>query len=59
MKVDPNRLYKAEDVAKMFDISKPNVYALAADGRLPCVRLGKSVRFDGEQLQKLLTPATG
>ena len=42
----PIHLLRAEEVAKMLGCSKWYVYALAERGELPCVRIGRSVRFE-------------
>ena len=34
------------DMAALLNISERQVYKLAADGSLPCFRIGGSVRFD-------------
>ena len=34
------------DVASLLNISERQVYKLAADGRIPCFKIGNSVRFD-------------
>jgi excisionase family DNA binding protein len=47
--VDPLHLptfLKADDIATAFGIDRKSVYRLAADGRLPAIRLGGALRFD-------------
>ena len=34
------------DVAALLNISERQVYKLAAEGRIPCFKIGGSVRFD-------------
>jgi excisionase family DNA binding protein len=34
------------DVASLLNISERQVYKLAADGRIPCFKIGNSIRFD-------------
>ena len=34
------------DVASLLNISERQVYKLAAEGRIPCFKIGNSVRFD-------------
>ncbi len=43
--IDALELLKPEQVAKMFKVSKSNVYALAAKGKLPAIKIGGSLRF--------------
>ena len=40
------RLLKASDLAQQTGISVPRIYELARTGQLPCIRLGRSMRFD-------------
>jgi len=34
------------DVASLLNISERQVYKLAAEGRIPCFKIGSSIRFD-------------
>lgn len=47
-------LLKAEDVAKKLNLALPTIYQFAHRGLLPCVKLGRSVRFRPESLQRFL-----
>ena len=47
-------LLHAEDVAAMLGVSKAWVYAEVRAGRIPCVRLGRYVRFRRESIQDWL-----
>lgn len=40
------QLVRAREVAKSLDVSERQVLRLAAEGDLPHVRVGRSVRFD-------------
>lgn len=52
-------LLKAEQVAEILQISKAQVYALAADGTLPNVRFGpKCIRFPQEKLREWVDERT-
>lgn len=44
-------LYRATEVADLTGLSKQGVYQLAAEGRIPCVRIGRSVRFPAAALE--------
>ena len=44
-------LYRADEVARITGFSKQGIYQLAAEGRIPCVRIGRAVRFPAEALQ--------
>ena len=43
-------LLRAPEVAEMTGLSKQGIYQLAAEGRIPCVRIGRSVRFPAAAL---------
>ena len=46
MKVAEERdLLRPRDTAKRLGVSTPQVYHLAATGKIPCIRIGRSVRF--------------
>jgi excisionase family DNA binding protein len=44
-------LLHAEDIAAMLGVSKAWVYAEVRAGRIPCVRLGRYVRFRRESIE--------
>ena len=46
------KLINAKDVGEMLGYSDKWVYAMAARGEIPCVRLGRGVRFDPEDIKK-------
>jgi len=50
------------DVASLLNISERQVYKLAADGRIPCFKIGNSIRFDpaafAAWLRKKISPAS-
>jgi len=45
-------LFRAEEVAKMTGLSRQAVYQRAAEGSIPCVRIGRSVRFPADALRE-------
>jgi excisionase family DNA binding protein len=51
----------AADVQSLLDIDRSTVYRMAADGRLPAVRVGRQWRFPVEELERLydLDPRPG
>ena len=51
---DPIRLLRAEEVAKMLGCSKWYVYALAERGELPCIRIGRTVRFEYKAVEEFV-----
>lgn len=47
---DATRLLTAEDLAERWSVPKTHPLRLAREGKLPCVRLGKYVRFRVEDI---------
>ena len=41
-----DRALTADELARVFSVSKLLIYKLARNGTLPCFRLGTAVRFD-------------
>lgn len=46
--------YDVKDVAELLKISRATVYRHAETGKLPCFRIGQLLRFDPEEVQKLM-----
>ena len=44
----------AKRLADVFGISPARVYALAREGVIPCVRIGRTVRFDAQQIEEFV-----
>lgn len=53
MSVEP-RLVKASAVARRLDVTEARAYELAKLGLLPCVRLGRQVRFRPEDVEAFI-----
>lgn len=51
MSVVAMELWDAEKVAKAWDMSRDWVYREAREGRLPCVKLGRKIKFVPKQLE--------
>jgi len=50
------RLYSITDAAEILHVSRPTVWRMVADGRLPVIRLGKkTVRVSSEVLDSICT----
>jgi len=47
-------LLRPRDTAQRLGLSLPQIYHLAATGRLACVRLGRSVRFRPADVDKFI-----
>jgi excisionase family DNA binding protein len=48
------RLLTAEDVSRLLHVDASTVYRMAADGRLPAVKVGRQWRFPAERIDQLL-----
>ena len=46
------RLLTAKETAEILRVTQPRVYELARSGLLPCVRMGRQIRFDEEKLRE-------
>jgi len=44
------RLLTAKEVANLLQVALPRVYELARKGSLPCVRMGRQIRFHEARL---------
>jgi len=47
-------LLRANEVAKKLSLALPTIYAFAHRGLLPCVKLGRAVRFRTESIERFL-----
>lgn len=52
-KFHEKRLVRASVLAGIFNLTEESILRLARDGVLPCVRLGRSVRFDLQEVRQL------
>ena len=48
---EPRLLVRADRAAQLCDVSRSKLYQMLADGTLPYVRLGKSIRVPVEALK--------
>jgi excisionase family DNA binding protein len=53
------RLLTARDVAELLCVPISTVYELTRGGRLPCLRIGRAVRFSREDLEAHLAVHRG
>ena len=49
----------AEDLAQVLGVSKSTAYRMAANGSIPCLRIGKRVILSRDHLQKWLDEMLG
>lgn len=52
--IQETKLVKANVVARCLDITEARAYELAKLGLLPCVRIGRQVRFRPEQVEEFI-----
>lgn len=50
-------LLSARNVQELLDVDVSTIYRMAADGRLPAVRVGRQWRFPADAIEQLLTAA--
>jgi excisionase family DNA binding protein len=46
-----SKLYKAREAAQILSISERCLWGLTSQGKIPCVRIGRSVRYDPSDLR--------
>ena len=51
--MDSNKLLTVKEAAEFLRLKPRTIYAKVKDGLLPCVRIGKSIRFEHEALKSL------
>lgn len=49
---NPNTLWRCSDLAEFLKVSEAKVRRDVLDGKIPCIRIGKAVRFDKQQIEK-------
>jgi excisionase family DNA binding protein len=54
-----HRLLTPAQVAELFQVPRSTVYGLAREGRLPCLRIGRAIRFSQEDLERYLSANHG
>lgn len=50
---EPEPLLTVVDVARLLRLHPKTVYAMAASGRLPCIRIGNRLRFTAEDIRDI------
>ena len=45
------RILRPDEVAEILRLSKPRIYQLAEEGKIASIRIGKSIRFQWEDVQ--------
>ena len=52
MKRDVSRLMTPDEIAAVLRIARKTVITMAREGRIPCIRVGRFVRFDQGEIQR-------
>lgn len=47
-----NSLWRFSDLAEFLKVSESKLRRDVLDGKIPCIRIGKAVRFDKQQIEK-------
>ncbi len=50
----PTPLFTADEIARLYNVSCSTVYRLSAQEIIPCIRLGRAVRFDPDAVLRAL-----
>lgn len=50
----PAPLMTPNEVADLLQLARKTVVRMARDGRIPCVRIGRVLRFDHEEIDRWL-----
>ena len=48
------KLLTPDEVAEMLRLARKTVIVMARDGKIPCVRIGRLVRFDPAEIERWL-----
>lgn len=52
---DKKQLLKPDEVASMLQVARKTVVVMAREGRLPCIRIGRLVRFDSMEIERWIS----
>ncbi len=45
-------LLRPEDVAEILNVSRKTVVVMAREARIPCIRVGRLIRFDPNEISR-------
>jgi excisionase family DNA binding protein len=48
------RILRPDEVAEILRLSKPRIYQLAEEGKIASIRIGKSIRFQLDDVQTFI-----
>ena len=52
MKKGNKQLLTPDEVAEMIVVARKTVIVMAREGRIPCIRIGRLVRFDAVEIDR-------
>lgn len=52
MKKGNKQLLTPDEVAEMILVARKTVVVMAREGRIPCIRIGRLVRFDAAEIDR-------
>ena len=52
MKKGNKQLLKPDEVAEMILVARKTIMVMAREGRIPCIRIGRLVRFDAAEIDR-------
>ena|SRR5271157_1730081 len=50
---DKRKLLTVKEFSKITDIAPKTVYRLASDGKIPCIRIGRNIRFSHDMVNQI------
>lgn len=50
---DKRKLLTVTEFSKITDIAPKTVYRLASEGKIPCIRIGRNIRFSHDMIQQI------
>lgn len=51
----PDRLITVKEAGELLALSKFTLYGMASEGKMPCVKIGRCVRFRLSDIRKLIS----
>ena len=54
-KAGNNELLTIKEFAKIVKIAPKTLYRLASDGKIPCIRIGRNIRFSPDMIDQMRT----
>jgi excisionase family DNA binding protein len=48
-----DKLMTIKEFAKLVQIAPKTLYRLASQGKIPCIRIGRNIRFSNDMIQQM------